>query len=145
MSVLKYNAILESSKGFHYACDVLCQDILDTIRAKDEALFAKGLAEAAELEQRNRANRLEEDVQRKLGVIDLLNAKLAELRPPEPKFRVGQIVVRRDTGNAYTIHQREFLIGGVWGYSNTRPGYGRLLEWDNEADFRAQTGEERGV
>ena len=74
-----------------------------------------------------------------------LKDELARLKPPEPKFGVGQIVVRVDTGNAYTVHQRELLAGGQWGYSNTRPGYGRPLNWDCEANFRAQTAEERGI
>ena len=66
-----------------------------------------------------------EDLARKLGVIDLLNGELARLRPPEPKFRTGQVVVclkhgpdRKDY--AVKIEEATFLdYSKVWCYKDS--------------------------
>lgn len=74
-----------------------------------------------------------------------LAVELASLRPPEAKFKVGQIVVRVENGNAFTIRSRRLdpKGGWLWQYTNSRDPY-HFGPWYAEKEFRALTPEEIG-
>lgn len=74
-----------------------------------------------------------------------LKDELRLLRPPEPKFKVGQVVMQTlpsGNANAFTIRHARLDGNKRWQYANAR-----LIgdvNWFAEDRFRALTSEERG-
>lgn len=77
--------------------------------------------------------------------VEDLSKGLAALRPPEPKFKVGQILVRLDRGaegHAFSVRHVSQAYGGNWMYTNCKDR--AVNGWINEYDLRAQTAQEKG-
>lgn len=88
--------------------------------------------------------KLNHEVMRLRAELVAKNAELARLRPPEPKFRVGQVVVRIDNGNSYTVrHRQRNIWSGQWEYCNCKCAPSCYIEWTPEAQLRALTDEEK--
>jgi len=70
-----------------------------------------------------------------------LKDELGNLRPPEPKFKLNQVVKKLGDHNAFTIHQRQYKQDSWW-YSNQRVAH--VDKWYRESQFRKLTPEEIG-
>jgi hypothetical protein len=68
-----------------------------------------------------------------------LREELARLRPPEPLFRVGQVVAAEGT-RLYRVVNRRDWNGGTWNYDVEAPGYSALL---TERSLRSLTDDEK--
>jgi hypothetical protein len=146
VSILNYDDVLEESKQWAYAHHIKCQDILDTIEfhAKEQVRLEEKLRAA-----NNELTVARQDVQRKLSVINTLNAELAHLRPPPAKYRVGQVVVLTMKGHEGHMF-RISSIDDNWGPDHIRAYWGNKTPgpcstWFAEQHLRALTSEERGI
>ena len=96
--------------------------------------------------------RVEQSVQIRPGLRTVFNGRrFVKPKRKKAKFKVGEIVVLRQSGVPYKISKVEsYIIGGVAGYCNKHkcftyklPEHQALEIWD-EKDLRPQTKRERG-
>jgi len=136
----------------------LHQSALSTIESLETKLNRQSTMLALALKEKNDAissNGMKELQQQVIN----LQAELQLLKPPEPKFKIGQIVMAPHASQAnrmwpMTVRQREYRVADKsWYYSNfidneRMPEYMRARElarsYRKEADIRALNAEEIG-
>jgi hypothetical protein len=106
----------------------------------DELKDLKGRLEVATRDRdhlHKQLNEVKEDLARKLSVIDLLNKELARYRPPEAKFRVGQVVCSDEDSEYLKIGQHRFRDGRHEYY------FEACMDWIEEGTLTALTEKEK--